>query len=85
MKFNDALLLYKLILTRYSVRKSVIRKDPQKDYYSEVDKWSNIYAAPIGLGGTYSNNFEHIRIDYLVRWDVVLIRDGVRGGSNVAI
>ena len=66
MKFNDALLLYKLILTRYSVRKSVIRKDPQKYIYSEVEKWSKFYAAQLGIGGAYSKKFELVRIDELL-------------------
>ena len=45
MKENDALFFYQVLLPMCSVIKSGIRKDPRKYYYSEVEKWSNIYAA----------------------------------------
>ena len=64
------------------MRKSGIRKDQWKYFYFEVDKWSNIYASQLGIGGAFSKKFEHIRIDELVRWGGVLICDGARGESN---
>ena len=67
------------------MRKSGIRKYPQKYFYSEVEKWSNFYAYQLGLGGSYSKNFYHISIDYLVQWDGIFIRGGVRGGLNGAM
>ena len=63
MKDNYSMFLYQLLLPNFSVRNSGIRKDPRKCYYSEVEKWSNIYADQIGIGGAYSNKFDHIRID----------------------
>ena len=48
------------------MRKSVIRKDPQKYIYSEVEKWSKFYAAQLGIGGAYSKKFELVRIDELL-------------------
>ena len=53
MKDNDTLFFYQLLITMCSVIKSGIRKDPLKDYCSELEKWSNIYVAQIGLGGAY--------------------------------
>ena len=83
MKDNYALFLYQLILPMCSLIKSLIRKDPRKYYYSEVEKCSNIYADNLGLGGSYSKKFEHIIIYYLVQWDGVLLPDGVRGVSKL--
>ena len=31
-------------------------------YYSEVDKWSNLYAYHIGIGGSYSHGFKTVNI-----------------------
>ena len=52
-KDSYAPFLYQLILSICSVIKSGIRNDLRKDYYSEVEKWSNMYAAQLGLGGAY--------------------------------
>ena len=66
MKENSALFFYQLILPICSVIKSVINKDTRKYYYSEVDKWINIYADQISIGGAYSKKLEHIIIYELV-------------------
>ena len=85
MRENDSLFLYQLILPMCSVRKSGIRKDQQKYFYSEVENWINIYSYQLGLGGSYSRKFEHIRIDELVLWGGVFIHGVVRGESNGAM
>ena len=72
MKKNDVLLFYKILLPMCSVIRSVIRKDSQKYYYYKIDKWSNIYAAKLCLVRSYSNNFDHISINDMVKWDEVL-------------
>ena len=41
---------------------SGIWEDKLIPYYSEVDKWSNIYAYQIGLGGSYDHGFKHVKI-----------------------
>ena len=64
------------------MRKSVIRKDPQKYIYSEVEKWSKVYAAQLGIGGAYSKKFELVSIDELLRRDGVLIHDCMICKSN---
>ena len=50
MNENDSVFLYQLLLPIFSGVKSVIRKDMQKYYYSEVEKWSNIYEDQLGIG-----------------------------------
>ena len=60
-------------------------KDPRMNYYLEVKKWSNLYALQLGLGGSYGHQFKGILIPELVHFDGIVVRDGVRGGSNGAI
>ena len=74
MKENDDLFLYQLLIPMCSFRKSGIRKDPQKDFYSEVEKWSNIYESQLSLGESDSRNSEKISIGELVQWGGFLIR-----------
>eukprot|EP00957_Ditylum_brightwellii_P054593 4136687-Ditylum_brightwellii.AAC.1 len=65
--------------------KSGIRNDPRKSYYSKAEKYTNIYAAQLGLGGAYLKKFKHIKIEELMQWDGIILHDGVRGGSNGVI
>jgi hypothetical protein len=58
----------------------------EKAFYSKVETtFSNLYAIQIGLGGSYGHKFKNVVIDELVRFNGVVIRDGVKGGSNGAI
>eukprot|EP00957_Ditylum_brightwellii_P156556 11915527-Ditylum_brightwellii.AAC.1 len=51
MKEKDALFFYQLILLLSDTRKLGVWKDPRQSYYSKVEKWTNIYAAQLVLGG----------------------------------
>ena len=62
MKDNDELFLYQLFLPMCSVWRSGIKKDMRKYFYSEVDKWGDIYAYRLIIVGLYSKKFEKIRI-----------------------
>eukprot|EP00957_Ditylum_brightwellii_P107465 8199878-Ditylum_brightwellii.AAC.1 len=62
--------------------KSGIRNDPQKPYYSKLEEWSALYGYQIGLDGSYGHVFKPDKIKEHVNWDGIVIRDGVRGGSN---
>ena len=42
---------------------------------------TNFYAYSIGLGGYYGHKFKPAEIHDLVRFDGVVVKDGVRGGS----
>eukprot|EP00957_Ditylum_brightwellii_P033792 2560981-Ditylum_brightwellii.AAC.1 len=67
------------------IKKSDVRKDPHQSYYSKVKTWTNIYASHLGLGSAYSTKFENIKKDELVKWDGILIHDGVHGRSDGGI
>ncbi len=62
-----------------------MRADPRKAFYSRVETFSNLYAIRIGLGGSYGHRFKNIVLDELVRFDGVVICNGVKGGSNGAV
>jgi hypothetical protein len=85
MKTGDALFFYQLLLPICDPKRSGIRGDARKPFYSEVERFSNIYAFSIGLGGSYGHTFKTITLDELVHYDGVVVRDGVRGGSNGAV
>eukprot|EP00957_Ditylum_brightwellii_P124500 9488407-Ditylum_brightwellii.AAC.1 len=80
-----ALFFYPLILPMCNVAKYGVTCDPLMNYYSEVETRGNIYAAILGLSDTYPKKFESIKIDELVRWNGILVCDGVRGGSGGAL
>ena len=54
-------------------------------YYSQVETWTNAYALQLGLGGSYGHRFNNVMIQELVNFDGVLVKDGVKGGSDGAI
>jgi hypothetical protein len=86
MKTGDALFFHQLLLPICDPKCSGIKDDARKPFYSEVERFSNIYAFSIGLGGSYGHTFKTITLDELVRFDgVVVMRDGVGGGSNGAL
>lgn len=51
-------------------------------FYTKVGGWSKKYANSIGLDGSYGHEFKSIMVPELVNFDLVLVRDGVHGGSN---
>jgi hypothetical protein len=82
---GDVLFFHQLLLPLCGQKMLGIADDPQKAFYSQVKTFSNLYAIHIGLGGSYGHKFKKIVLDELVHFDGVVIRDGVKGGSNGAI
>jgi hypothetical protein len=81
----DALFFYQLLLPMCDPAKSGINADPRKAFYSKVEGFTNSYAYSIGLGGSYGHRFKTVDLHELVHFDGVVVRDGVRGGSNGAL
>ena len=80
----DALFFWQLLLPIHNVKD--IPADPRSPFYTEVALWSNTYACrDLRLGMGYGHNFDTVQVPELVRWDGVILMDGVRGGSNGAI
>jgi hypothetical protein len=78
---HDPLFFLQLILPITRVSCSDIKDDPRMDYYSKVMTWTHKYAIDLGLGGSYGHRFKEVMVPELVRYDAVLIRDGLLGGS----
>lgn len=85
MQNRDALFFYQLLLPMCDPSKSGINADPRKAFYSKVEGFTNSYAYSIGLGGSYGHKFKPVDLAELVHFDGVVVRDGVRGGSNGAL
>ena len=64
---------------------SKIREDKRLSYYSDVERWLNIYAYQIGLGGSYCHGFKPVKIPEIICHDGCIVRDGVRGGTSGTI
>jgi hypothetical protein len=85
MNMVDALFFLQLLLPICDPKKSGIANDPRKPFYSDVEIFSQKYAHDLGLVSAYGHNFKSLNLDELVHFDGVLVRDGVRGGSNGAV
>jgi len=82
---KNFLFFYQLVLPICDTERSGIKDDVRLPYYSQVEKWSNLYAYQLGLGGSYGHEYKNISVKEIVRHDGCIIRDGVRGGSSGAI
>jgi hypothetical protein len=85
MQQHDALFFYQLLLPICDPKRSDIVDDPRKPFYCQVEQFSNLYGYSIGLGGSYGHKFRVIELHELVRFDGVVVKDGVRGGSDGAL
>ena len=85
IKEKDCLFFYQLLFPFCDTHKSGIENDPRMSYYSKVELWTNAYALQLGLGGSYGHKFSNVMIQELVNFDGILIKDGVKGGSDGAI
>ena len=56
------LFFYKLLFLLCDTSISGIKEDKKIPYYSEVEKWSNIHAYHIILGGSYGHVFKPVKI-----------------------
>ena len=63
-----------------------VKNDKRKSFLSEVERFTNLYAYQKGLiAGSYGHKFMPVSIPELARFDGVLIRDGVLGGTDGAL
>ena len=79
------LIFYQLLLPLYDTSIYGIREDKLILYYSEVQKWSNLYAYQIGLGESYGHSFKNVNLSEIVCHDEYIVKDGIRGGNSGAI
>ena len=82
---KDALFFYQLILPICDPSKSGIADDPRIAYYSDIERFTNMSKAESGFGGTYGHSQKATSATECLKYDGVVIMDGVLGGSNGAL
>lgn len=85
VKNVDALFFYQLLLPLCDTSKSGVEDDPRMNFYTEVTKFTNVYAYLSGTGSDYGHAFKNTSAMELLRFDGVLFHDGSLGGSNGAL
>ena len=83
VKNLDALFFFQLILPLCDTKKSGIDGDPRMSYYTDVEKYTNVYMCL--QGQSYGHNCPNTTAMELLHFDAILIYDGVLGGSNGAL
>ena len=78
-------LFYQLLLPVCNPSKSGIDGDPRSPYYIDIERFTNMSKAQPGFGGSYGHNWRVVNASELVRFDGVIVRDGVVGSTNGAI
>jgi hypothetical protein len=66
-------------------KRSGIEEDPRLPFHSEVENWTQKYAASQGLMGAYGYLFKPVMSSDLVHFDMAVFQDGVLGGMAGAI
>ena len=73
---------YQLLLPLYDTSLSVIWEDKRIPYYYEVEKWSNLYAYQIFIGGSYGHGFKPVKLPGIFCHYGCIVRYGVQGGTS---
>ena len=79
------LYFFQIIMLLCDTSLSGIQEDKRFPYYYEVQKWSNLYAYQIGLGGSYGHGFKPVKLPDIVCYYGLIVRDGVQGVTIGAI
>jgi hypothetical protein len=79
----DALFFHQLLLPIINPDDSGIAGDPRKAFYSQVSRFSNLYAiGELGLGNGLGHMYRNTDGPELLRFDGVVQRHGVLGGGG---
>jgi hypothetical protein len=86
-RMDDPLFFYQLLAPICDPKKSGIKVmdvpcDGRQALYTNINSWSNSYAALKGLTNGYGHNFKPVEIQELPNFDGVWVRDGALGGSQ---
>lgn len=85
MQATDALFFLQLLLPLCDTSKSMVANDPRMNYYTEVSKYTNVYAYLHGQGSDYGHVWNNTTAAEILHFDGVLFHDGILGGSNGAL
>ena len=62
--------------------KSEIVNDPRVPYFTSVESFTNIYKFSTGLVGSYGQKWKNVDVNELVRFNGILVRDGILDANN---
>ena len=65
--------------------KSDIVNDPRVSYFTSMESFTNIYNFSTRIGGSYGHEWKNVSVTELVRFNGILVRDGILGESNGAL
>jgi hypothetical protein len=85
MVAEDALFFHQLLLWMCAPSKSSIPEDGQQPYYTSTTDWTDMYEIKAKCNSCYGHVFKNPHIEEVVHFDVVVIKDGVHGGSKYVI
>jgi len=85
----DALFFHQLMLPICNIdneKLMTVTKDPHKCFYSNVSRWSNLYAAgELGiLGGGYGHDCLTTNPAEVMKWDGTVLMDGLLGTTRIS-
>ena len=84
MVVKDSIFFCKLLLPICDVNNFGIFYDPKKNYFTDIETFSARYAFDIRLLDSYGHTFKVPKINELVKFDGVVIHEGMTGGSDGA-
>jgi hypothetical protein len=82
---NKDAFFWQLLFPVCDPKMSGIVDDARLPFYSEVVKWTNKYAASIGMFSDYVHQFNPITAKEMLHFDIAVVQDGVQGGMDGAI
>jgi hypothetical protein len=82
---HDAFFFWQLLFPICNPAKSGIPDNPRMPFYSNVEAWSQKYAAHMGIGGSYGHDYKQVMATEFLHFDMAVVQDGVLGGSCGAI
>ena len=77
LEIEMLLFIYQLIFPLCDTKHSSLRGDERIPYYSNLEKWSNLYACQFSLGGSYGYNLNNINLHDIVHHYTCVARYGV--------
>jgi hypothetical protein len=85
LKKHDAFFFWQLLFPICDLAKSGIKDNPRLLFCSKVEKWSQKYAASMGIGRPYGQGCKPGMAEELLHFDMAVVQDGVFGGMGGTI
>ena len=81
----DALFFHQLLLPMCDTQKSGVEHDNRLNFYDDVTMFSSLYQISNKIGAAYGHELPLPTVDEFVKFDGVVVRDGIHGRGEGAI